>query len=189
MNILIDGLPTAIEVSGQICGINPDYQTGLKIIMAFEDYELVAQEKCAVLVQLLYKETPQNFSEAVRLGIKFLDCGEAKQEGSTGDGIRKYSFTHDARYIFAAVDRVLRGKLSKGEPVHWWEFVMAFMDLPEDCLMSRIIYLRAQHAKNKLTKEERQQYYEMQDILELPLDLTPKEQQIQDDFLRLLQKG
>lgn len=66
---------------------------------------------------------------------------------------------------------------------------MAFMELPEDCMMTRIIYLRTQQAKGKLTKEERQQWYEMRDILELPIELTAEEQAARDEFMRLFGKG
>jgi hypothetical protein len=187
MNILIDGLPTAIEIDGHEYSINADYQTGLKIIVAFEDSELAIFERCLVLVELLYKEKPENFQEAVRLGIVFLNGGtDPKEEKQKADGNRYYSFNHDARWIYAGVDRVLQGRLSRGEIVHWWEFMTAFMELPEGCMMGRILYLRQQYAKGKLTKEERQQWSEMRDILELPVELTSEEQSMADEFMRLL---
>jgi hypothetical protein len=189
MNILIDGLPTAIQIGDKVHEINADYQTGLRIVTAFEDNELTAYEKCAVLITLLYKESPADFETAIKKGVLFLDCGEGKKEEGIGDGIRKYSFIHDSKYIFSGVDRVLHGRLSTGKFVHWWEFVMAFMELPEDCMMSRIIYLRTQYAKNKLTREERQQYNEMRDIVELPLELTSEEEAVKDKFMKLIGKG
>jgi hypothetical protein len=188
MNILIDGLPIAIEIDGQEYGINADYQAGLRIITAFEDGDLTIQERCAVMVNLLYKERPENFQEAVRRGVMFLDGGKAPEERTktVSDGNRYYSFSHDARWIYAGVDRVLHGRLNRGEFVHWWEFMTAFMELPEDCMMSRILYLRQQYAKGKLTREERQQWHEMRDVLELPIELTEEEQAAQDEFMRRL---
>jgi hypothetical protein len=190
MNILIDGLPTAIEVDGHEYEINADYQTGLRIITAFEDGDLTVQERCAVMVNLLYKEQPANFQEAVRMGIIFLDGGKDPEEKSKtmSDGNRYYSFLHDAGWIYAGVDRVLQGRLNRGDFVHWWEFITAFMELPEDCMMSRILYLRQQYVKGKLTKEERKLWYEMRDTLELPVELTEQERAAQDEFMRLLEK-
>lgn len=184
--ILTDGLPTAIEVDGMEYDINADYQTGIKIIMAFEDVELTQYEKCMILTELLYKDTPHNFNEAVKQGIRFLDCGGNSQGGGESDGIRKYSFTQDDKYIYRAVDGVLHGRLSKGDFVHWWEFVLAFMELPEECFMSRLIYLRTQKAKGKLSKEERELYYKIQDIVDLKEEYNAEEQTQINEFMELL---
>lgn len=188
MSMLISGLPTAIEIDGQIYEINADYQTALKIIMAFEDSELTGFEKSLLLIDLLYKERPQNTEEAINKGVKYLDCGENQGKGEPIDTQRKYSFAHDEKYIFSGVDRVLNGRLSKGDFVHWWEFVMAFMELPEDCIMSKIIYFRTQFAKGKLTKEELRAYQENRDLFELPEEFTAEEQAKADEFMRLLGK-
>lgn len=184
--ILTDGLPIAIEVDGIEHNINADYQTCIKIIMAFEDSELTQHEKCTVLIELLYKETPANIIEAVKQGIKFLDCGGNSQGSGESDGIRKYSFTQDDKYIYRAVDSVLRGKLSKGDFVHWWEFILAFMELPEECFMSRLIYLRTQKAKGKLSKEERELYYKIKDIVDLKEEYSQEERKQINEFMELL---
>lgn len=184
--ILTDGLPTAIEVDGIEYDINADYQTGIKIIMAFEDTELTQYEKCMILIELLYKETPHNLNEAVKQGIRFLDCGGNSQGSGEGDGIRKYSFTQDDKYIYRAVDGVLQGRLSRGDFVHWWEFVLAFMELPEECFISRLIYLRTQKAKGKLSKEERELYYKIKDIVDLKEEYSIEEQKQINEFMELM---
>lgn len=184
--ILIEGLPTAIDIKGEIYDINANYQTGLKIITAFEDTELTQFEKCMVLVELLYKDIPEDLNEAVKQGIRFLDCGEGNEGSGSSDSIRKYSFTQDDKYIFSAVDKVLNGKLSKGDFVHWWEFVLAFMELPEDCMISKLIYLRTQKAKGKLSKEERELYYSIKNLVDLENDYNQEEQKEIDEFMKLL---
>ncbi len=188
MNLLIDGLPTAIEIDGLVYEINSDYQTGIKIITAFEDKEITSLEKQSVLINLLYKNCPQNIEIALEKGVKFLNCGDLNASESEDNGQRVYSFSHDEKYIFSAVDRVLNGRLSRKEYVHWWEFVMAFMDLPEDCMMSKIIYYRTRCETGKLTKEEKKAYFDNRKVFELPLELTAEEQAKADDFMRLLEK-
>lgn len=186
MNILTDGLPMAVEIDGAEYQLNTDFRTCLKIILAFEDEELTGYEKQMVMLALLYKGIPPDTQKACELAVKFLNCGEVPSEGGEGAGDRLYSFTHDARYIYSAVDRLLCGRLNRGDSIHWWEFVTAFMELPEDCMMSRILYLRAQHAKGKLTKEERQQWAQMRDVLELPVHRTADEAAREEEFMRLL---
>lgn len=188
MEILINGLPRYIDIDGKEYEINCDYQTCLRIIEAFEDRELTQSEKMSVLIDLLYKDTPNNIETAVLQGIKFLDCGECTKSTESGETIRKYSFKHDERYIFSGVDRVLSGRLSKGDFVHWWEFVMAFMELPEDCIMSKILYFRTQYAKGKLSKDEKRVYAENRNLFELPEELTQEEEAAKDKFMRSLYK-
>lgn len=186
--ILTEGLPTAIDINGEIYDINADYQTCLKIITAFEDNDLTQFEQFMVLVELLYKDIPEDLNEAIKQGVKFLDCGDgSSSEGrASGDMTRRYSFTQDDRFIFSAVDRVLNGKLSKGDFVHWWEFVLAFMEIPEDCMISKLIYLRTQKTKGKLTKEEREVYYSIKDLVDLKNTYSQEEQREIDEFMRLL---
>lgn len=184
--ILTHGLPVAVEVDEVVYDINADYQTGIKIIMAFEDKELTLYEKYMVLIELLYKESPHDLNEAIKQGIRFLDCGGNGQGNGESDGVRKYSFTQDDKYIFRAVDSVLHGRLSKGNFVHWWEFVLAFMELPEDCFMSRLIYLRTQKANGKLSKEERELYVKIRDVVDLKEEYSIEEQKQISEFMDLM---
>lgn len=186
MNILINGLPTAIEIDGEVYEINSDYQTGIKIITAFEDNEITSLEKQSVLLNLLYKEIPTNIGIASQKGIKYLNCGDSGQPENQDVEQRVYSFSHDEKYIYSAVDRVLNGRLSRKEYVHWWEFVMAFMDLPEDCMMSKIIYYRTRYATGKLTKEEKEVYFDNRKAFELPTELSNEEETAKNKFFSLM---
>lgn len=189
MNALLDGLPTAIEIDENIYEINTDYRTGLKIIMAFEDNELTNIEKQSILLSCLYKNVPSNIVLAIEKGVKFLNCGQKFCDTVNGEGQRIYSFKYDDRYIFSGVDRVLNGRLSKGDLVHWWEFVMAFMELPEDCMMSKIIYYRTQFSKGRLSKEERKVYFDNKEIFELPEELTNEETEKRSKFFEMLENN
>lgn len=190
MGVLTSGLPTAISVNGQVCRIQADYQTCLKIIMAFEDGELTSTEKAMVLLELLYIDKPTDLQTALEKGVQFLDCGEKKaKEEESGDTSRKYSFLHDEKYIFAGVNKALNGRLSTGDFIHWWEFVLAFMDLPEDCMMSKIIYYRTQYAKGKLTREEKEVWTKNRELFELPVEKTAEEQRVEAEFMKKLGKG
>lgn len=186
MNILIEGLPCFIRIDGKDYAINADYQTALKIMNVFEDNSLIAIEKNLLLLELLYKDVPDNYEEAIKKGLKFLNCGEEGSETSGEGGARVYSFKKDAKYIFSGVDKVLNGRLSKGDLVHWWEFVMAFMELPEDCMMSKIIYYRTQFSKGRLSKEERKVYFDNRELFELPAELTKEEEKIYSTFMAKL---
>lgn len=190
MRILTNGLPTAISVNGQVCNIRADYQTCIRIIMAFEDTELMPAEKAEVLLKLLYIDSPVDLQTALKKGLQFLDCGDERETDEEGtDSSRKYSFSKDEKYIFAGVNKVLNGRLSKGDFVHWWEFALAFMDLPEDCMMSKILYYRTQYAKGKLTREEKMVWAKNRDIFELEETQTAEEKEKYDNFMNRLGKN
>ena len=188
MNILIEQLPSAVEIDGDIYELNTDFRTCLSIILAYEDPQLTINEKHGVMLELLYKETPGNASEACRLGVKFLNCGEDQEDGSdSDDGVgRFYSFDRDAVYIYSAIKQRHGVDLEETDYLHWWKFSYMFLDLKEDCFFNRLIHLRRQKKLGKLTDEERELYSKIKDIVDLPEARTAEEQDIADEFMRLL---
>ena len=187
MNVLTERLPTAIEIDGQEYEINADFRNCLNIILAFEDPELTAMEKKVVMLQLLYKEIPQNIAEAGRLGVKFLDCGvEQKKELPPEDTRRVFSFIKDAQYIYTAIKQTHGIDLEDVEYLHYWKFCYMFQDIKEDCFFSNILYYRNQRNKGKLTKEEREYCAKIHDILELPQNEDKEVVKAKSEFLQLL---
>ena len=190
MNILIEQLPTAIEIDGREYEVNADFRNCLKIILAFEDNELTLTEKKAVMLELLYKEMPENITEAVRLGIKFLDCGEVqKKEPSPEDTRRVFSFKKDAQYIYTAIKQSHDIDLEDIPYLHYWKFCYMFQDIKEDCFFSNILYYRNQRNKGKLTKEEREYCAKIHDILDLPQNEDAEATKAKSEFLQILGKS
>lgn len=170
MNLLTQDLPVKIDVDGEIINIDYDYKNCVQIILAWEDKGLTAHEKMIITVDRLYETVPKNIEVALKKAMLFLNVGEEQDELENElktPKPRVYSFEKDSKYLFSAIDQVLNGKLSEGKPVHWWVFSLAFMEIPESCLMSRIIYLRTQKNKGKLSKEEKAQWKEMRELLEM----------------------
>lgn len=186
MNVLIDGLPTAAEIDGVEYELNTDYRIGLQIMTAFEDLDLTGFEKQAVMLQLLYPVIPPDTRQAAELAVKFLNCGqEPKRSDDEPDATRYYSWSQDARYIMSAIEQTYHVDLSAAN-LHWWRFSYMFLDLQEDCFFSRLIYLRKQKAKGKLTKEEKEWYYSMREVVDLPEIYTSEEQAAINKFMAQL---
>lgn len=190
MSLLIEGFPTAIEVSDVVHEIDADYRTALRIMAVFEDAELVQAEKYALMCSLLYEEMPVDYEAACRQALKFLNCGANPEDaGNNSGGPRLYSLTQDAPYIHTAINQSHRIDLSRVDFLHWWQFYYMFMDLPEGCFFNRLIYLRGQKSKGKLTPEERTWVAAMPHIVNLEADYTPEEQGEIDKFMHLLNGG
>lgn len=189
MNVLLDTFPTKIEVNNKIYGINSDFRNCLKIILAFEDPELTLTEKFYIMCNLLYDdEIPEeDQEEACKQAVKFLDCGEERKDDNSIEesGVRLYSFRKDAKYIYNAIKVTHKIDLETIQYMHWWKFVYMFLDLDKDCFFNQIIYLRRQKSKGKLTKEEKQIWVEMRQIL----DLNYEEEQEESEFEILLKAG
>jgi hypothetical protein len=188
MNILIEQMPTAIEIDGHDYEINSDFRTCLRIILAFEDPELAMIEKQIILLDNLYKERPENIKEAFEKGIRFLNGGEKDRE--TESNMRLYSFDKDANYIMAAFQQTHGIELEKAE-MHWWKFRALFMDLGSETTFSAIVGLRKRLKTGKATKEERQMAVELEDIINLQEldDRSLEEREEEEEFRRLIKLG
>ena len=186
MSLLTDHFPTAVLIDDEEVPINSDFRTGLRIMAAYEDDDLADREKLAIMLELLYDEVPANTGEAIRLAVKFLDCGseQSNEEAAAPDEGRLLSFTQDAQYIYSAFRQAHGVDLNKDD-LHWWEFCFLLRDLAPDCFLYRIINLRRAKRTGKMTKEEREYYYRIQDIVDLPQRMTAEDK----EFERLLRGG
>lgn len=191
MNILTDKLPTAVRVDGKVYPVNTDFRVCLKIVIAFEDPELASAEKQTIMCRLLYgKNIPDNLEAACMQAVKFLNCGESinENEEPAGENIgRLYSFSQDAGFIFTAINQTHGIDLESVSYLHWWKFTSYFLDLSEECFFSRLIYLRRQKKTGKWTKEEKEWYYSIQKIADLPEDELHDENL--DNFISLFKGG
>jgi len=190
MNILIEQLPTAVEIDGQDVPIETDFRACLRVILAFEDDELTDVERAGVLIENLYPEPPANLQAAYLMGVKFLNGGETPDQG--GDpGPRLYSFSQDARYIYAAFRQTHGIDLEATESLHWWKFLALFMDLGSETAFAHIVGFRKRYKAGKLTQEERRVYQERRDVLDLPErdTRTPEEKAREAAFLQAYEEG
>jgi hypothetical protein len=187
MNVLLERLPTVAEIDGREYELNTDFRVCLKIVMAFEDPELTMQEKYLLMVQLLYKDIPENVQRASEIAILFLNCGEQNTEQKNSeDKERVFSFEKDSRYIFSAIQHTHKIDLSNVDYMHWWKFCFLFMELSEDCFFARLVDLRVRKSKGKLTKEEKEYCYKIKDIVDLPVEYTQEEIKTKNKFMELL---
>jgi len=183
MNVLTDKFPTKIKVNNKILNINSDFRNCIKIIEAFEDEELLDEEKYLILIKRLYiDEVEQNdLQEAYIKGIKFLDLGEENKNQEIPKRI--YAFSKDSNYIYTGIRQSHNIDLNSIEYLHWWNFVYLFMDIGQDCMFNQLIYYRKRKNEGKLTKEERKLYLSMRKILDLDY---VEETEEDDEFMKKL---
>lgn len=182
MNPLIDKFPTKIKVGNEIIDINSDFRNCLKIILAFEDDELLIEEKYNIMLLRLYKKIPVNLEDAINQAIKFLDCGKKTNEANNEK--RVYSFKKDASFIFSSMSSTHNIDLNEIPYLHWWKFVYLFLDIKKDCTFSNILYYRQKANSGKLDKNEREVYRRSYKILSLNSEEADDTSEEEDEFMK-----
>ena len=183
MNALLNKFPTKIRIDDTDYEINTDYRNCLKIILAFEDDELTIEEQYFIMLNLLYKEMPENIELAIEKAILFLNCGE---EYEVSDSKRTYSFNKDSKYIYSAMNQTHNIDLESIEYLHWWKFVFLFMDVDKDCTFSYITSLRYKKNNGKLDNYDQKIWVEMREIVDLDYSCEDEEE---SEFMKLLNGG
>lgn len=183
MNALLNKFPTKIRIDNTDYEVNSDYRNCLKIILAFEDEELTIEEQYYIMLNLLYKEMPENIELAIEKAILFLNCGE---EYEALESKRTYSFNKDSKYIYSAMNQTHNIDLESIEYLHWWKFVFLFMDVDKDCTFSYITSLRYKKNNGKLDNFDKKIWIEMREIVDLDYSNEDEEE---SEFMRLLNGG
>ena len=184
MNVLTDKFPTKIKVNNKELKINSDFRNCIKIIEAFEDDELVDEEKYLILIKRLYIDEvkEEDLEQAIIKGIKFLDLGE-ENENNEENVKRLYSFSKDDSYIYTGIRQSHNIDLNSIKYLHWWNFVYLFLDIGQDCMFNQLVYYRKRKNEGKLTKDEKKVYISMRKILDLDYE---EENEDDDEFMRQL---
>lgn len=166
--MLYNDLPTKLKVNDKIYDINYDYRTVLRIMLALEDNNLYNEEKAYIMLKLLYKEDipEEDVEEAIKKAILFIDLGKENTNESNNQS-RIYSFTQDGNYILTGINSTHHIDISEHPNMHWWKFMALFMDMNTECFFSELVYYRKRKQEGKLTKEEKQQYNKIKDLIEL----------------------
>ncbi|MEG2931027.1 MAG: Gp15 family bacteriophage protein [Ruthenibacterium sp.] len=195
-------LPKEVETGGKRYAINTDWRVALRIFTALEDETLAEFERQAVMLRLFYKRAiPPDASEAVRLAVKFLNCGTApdspnpseeydangaqipsEQAGKTrarakDEPFRLYSFVTDAPLIYAALRRTYGQDVLAG-PMHWYRFVALFADMDGNTFFARLLHLRRGRLTGTLTPDERRVARALGHYMDVP---TPHAAQPDED--------
>ncbi|MEG1875363.1 MAG: Gp15 family bacteriophage protein [Angelakisella sp.] len=187
MNPLSDRLPGSVLVQGQVCPVNSDWRSCMRIILAFEDAELTLSEQMELMIELLYQQPPPQCAEALEQAVRFLNCGERQDKRPEGEpAARLFRFAADGKLIYAAF-RKSHGIDLGTAALHWWEFCWLFLELREDCSFCRLLALRERRRKGKLTAEERRQLERM-DPQSAP-EYNAQERELLEDFLTAMNGG
>lgn len=182
-NILLDALPTTVEVDGTEYSIETDFRIGIQFEMLLGDRSIKQEDKVLIALRMYYgKEIPRNIRGAVDAIVDFYRCGvepdERKTAAKSAIGKRRmdkiYDFDADAALFYAAFLDQYRIDLNEAE-IHWWKFMAMFEGLRRDHEIQRIMQIRGTDLASIENQKERQRIMRLQDRYRLDAGLTADE--------------
>ncbi|EGS9999074.1 hypothetical protein I9Y31_001292 [Clostridium perfringens] len=175
MNLLIDIVPTNVEIDNKKYKINTDFRTSILFELLIQDNSLEQKEKLMKALKLYYPVVPKNIDEAIEKILWFYKCGkdfqygDSKSKGSNRTNRElEYSFEYDDEYIYAAFLDQYNIDLQDIDYLHWWKFRAMFKSLKEDNLIVKMIGYRSVNLSEITDKEQRKQIKKMKELYKLP---------------------
>ncbi|WP_291651356.1 bacteriophage Gp15 family protein [Clostridium sp.] len=179
MNILIDLLPTIVNINNVEYEINSDFRTSILFELLMQDNSIGEEDKIIMALGLYYQVIPENINEAIEQMLWFYRCGKditkSKGNGKGKSVTQIYSFEHDDDYIYAAFMDQYNIDLQDIEYLHWWKFKAMFNSLKEDIKIVKIMEYRSMDLSKIKDKEEKAYYKKMQELYKLPISKDEKE--------------
>ena len=183
MNMLIDLLPSKVEIEGNDYAINTDFRYGILFELLMQDDDLLDDEKMYNAINLYYPSIPNNLPLAVEKMLWFYKCGkeseikESSNSGKEGPTGEIYSFEYDDDYIYAAFLEQYGIDL-QDDNLHWWKFRALFKSLNENVMISKIMSYRSMRIDNNMSDSEKSYYRKMKEIYKLPDGRTREEKEV-----------
>ncbi|MGJ0843304.1 bacteriophage Gp15 family protein [Clostridium tertium] len=181
MNILVDLLPTEIEIDNKKYEINSDFRTSILFELLMQDRSIGEEDKIFMALQLYYPIIPQNINLAIEKMLWFYRCGKditkSKGNGKGKSGTQIYSFEHDDDYIYAAFIDQYNIDLQDIEYLHWWKFKAMFKSLKEDNEIVKIMGYRSVDLSKFKDKEQKVYYKQMKELYKLPDNISNSEKE------------
>lgn len=168
MSILIDKLPTNVEIEGENHDINSDFRTSILFTQLVEDELIEEKEKIPLILNLFYPVWPKRTDKAIEKIMWFYRCGKeirsvkGKKCNNNGEKILDYEI--DDTYIYSAFISQYKIDLQDIEYLHWWKFKALLEGLNKDNKICEIMKYRSIDLNSIKDKEERKFYKQMKDI-------------------------
>lgn len=175
MNLLIDIVPTYVEIDNKKYKINTDFRTSILFELLIQDNSIEEKEKIIRALELYYPVIPENIEEAIEKILWFYKCGKEFQYGDnkSKNASRtkreiEYSFEYDDEYIYAVFLNQYNIDLQDIDYLHWWKFRAMFKSLKEDNLIVKMMGYRSVNLSEITDKEQRKQIKKMKELYKIP---------------------
>lgn len=191
MNLIIDLVPTSVDINGKKYEINSDFRTSILFELLMQDKSIKVKDKFHIALELYYPIVPRDFTLAIEQMLWFYRCGkDIIKSGGNGKGksaTQIYSFEYDDDYIYAAFMDQYGIDLQDIDNLHWWKFKSMFKSLKEDNMIVKIMEYRSMDLSKINDKEQKAYYKKMKELYKIPM--TQDEQEKLDEITNALLNG
>lgn len=181
MNILVDLLPTSVNIDNKECDINSDFRTSILFELLMQDSSVGKEEKIFIALELYYPVIPNDVKEAIEKMLWFYRCGKdvittkGNSKGSSKSITQIYSFEYDDDYIYSAFLDQYGIDLQDVDDLHWWKFKAMFKSLREGNEIVKIMGYRSMDLSKIKDKEQKGHYKKMKELFKIPLSKDEQE--------------
>lgn len=191
MNLLIDSLPTTIDVQGVRYPINWNFRTSILFELLMFNDEISEKQKGLKILKLYFDDkvilnfNENNLEEVFEQITLFYSCGKKNISTNcyendciddSASNKKIYDYNFDAEYIYSAFLQQYNIDLNKIKNLHWWKFKAMFNSLTEDCKFVQILNYRSIDINKIKDNEQKEFYKKMKTIYALPLSKSEKEE-------------
>ena len=186
-NVLLDKLPT--NYKGFL--IDSDFQIGIQIWQIMEEEELSENEKLSFCLSLLFPDKDlkgnsllvPDIQTAVE-GLQWFLSDWYHDNPNNKDKTKVTDYDIDQWRIYSAF-RTQYGINLNTDKLHFWEF-MGLLTTLDECAYTRVIGIRQQPIRPKMSAEEKKALKEAKAIYSLDTreELTDEEQEAIDEFMK-----
>ncbi len=185
-NILLDELPTSVEVDKVEYEIDTNFRAGILYELIMTDRTLSPEKKLATILIMYYGDNiPPDKRKAIDAVCEFYRCGIApKQEmrETTARGAarkkrmdRIYDFDADAPLFYAAFLEQYGIDLNDIDYLHWWKFMAMFEGLNRDLEIMKVMEIRATDTSAISNPKEQQRIIKLQNHYRIDAELTTED--------------
>lgn len=192
---MIGVLPEVLTVGGEDYPIRTDYRNILQVFEAFQDSELMQDEKWIVSIYLMFEdfscaddvlhalENSFPIEEAMKKISWFISAGQPEKQVLE---LPTYKWKQDEQIIFSSVNKVAGKETRELEYLHWWTFLGYFNEVGEGTF-SFIVGIRNKLNKGKkLEKHEKEFLSHNKELVLMKKPMTKEEQEQEEVYKSLL---
>lgn len=191
MNLLVDFVPTSVDINDKKYEINNDFRTSILFELLMQDKSIKDKDKFYIALELYYPIIPHDINLAIEQMLWFYRCGkDIIKSGGNGKGKSAnqiYSFEYDDDYIYAAFMDQYDIDLQDIDNLHWWKFKAMFKSLKEDNMIVKIMGYRSMDLSIIKDKEQKAYYKKMKELYKIPI--SQGEQEKLDEITKALLNG
>lgn len=179
-NILIDRLPTCVEINNIKYEVNSNFRVFILIEQLLKDNFFDKKKRVMMALDLFYIDKPIELDLAIKemfhfYTMDFLYSSKSKKGGNTNNK-KIYDWDYDQPYIYSAFLNQYNIDLQEIEYLHWWKFRFLFMSLKEENKIVQIMSYRSVDLSDIKDKTERKRYEKLQKEYEIPISVDERKQ-------------